>query len=234
MVNSEIFNLKNKVAIIFREEEKFGEAIASAFIDAGALISNIEHSTNPRDAVLNTVSDHGHLDILVTTPTFVKAEPAEGISTEKFKKNIDLNLGDIFFWCQAAAEQMSIQEPGGGTIINVSSVSGVVGLAGQAAFCSAMAGVNAITKTLATEWKEYGIRVLSLGAGLGKEIFEIETLEISLPDGRIGHRRLPENTLNKTYELAQIVTFLASDASQLINGTTVYADSGWLADGYWE
>ena len=129
---------------------------------------------------------------------------------------------------------MSIQEPVGGTIINVSSVGGVVGLAGQVAFCSAMAGVNAITKTLATEWKEYGIRVLSLGAGLGKDLSEIETLEILLPDGRIGHRRLPENTLKETYELAQIATFLASDASQLINGTTVYADAGWLADGYWE
>ena len=52
--------------------------------------------------------------------------------------------------------------------------------------------------------------------------------------GKIGHRRLPENTLNETYELGQIVTFLASDAAKIINGTTVYADSGWLADGYWE
>jgi len=234
MVNSERFNLKNKVAIVFREEEKYGEAIASAFTDAGALISNKEHTSNPRDAVLNAVSDHGHLDILVTTPTFAKAEAAERTSTDQFKKNVDLNLGEIFFWCQAAAEQMSIQEPVGGTIINVSSVGGVVGLAGQVAFCSAMAGVNAITKTLATEWKKYGIRVLSLGAGLGKDLSEIETLEILLPDGRIGHRRLPENTLKETYELAQIATFLASDASQLINGTTVYADAGWLADGYWE
>ena len=63
MVNSGRFNLKNKVAIVFREEEKYGEAIASAFTDAGALISNKEHASNPRDAVLNAVSDHGHLDI---------------------------------------------------------------------------------------------------------------------------------------------------------------------------
>ena len=53
---------------------------------------------------------------------------------------------------------------------------------------------------------------------MGKDLSEIETLEILLPDGRIGHRRLPENTLKETYELAQIATFLASDASQLING----------------
>ena len=234
MDNSGIFNLKKKVAIVFREDEKFGEAITSVFADAGALISNIEHSTSPRDAVLNTVSEHGHLDILVTTPTFVKAEAAERTSTEQFKKNVELNLGDIFFWCQAAAEQMSNQEPVGGTIINVSSVGGVVGLAGQVAFCSAMAGVNSMTKTLATEWKQYGIRVLSLGAGLGKDLSEIGILENLLPDGKIGHRRLPENTLNETYELCQIVTFLASDVAKIINGTTVYADSGWLADGYWE
>ena len=234
MDNSGIFNLKKKVAIVFRGDEKFGEAITSVFADAGALISNIEHSTNPRDAVLNTVSEHGHLDILVTTPTFLKAEAAERTSTEQFKKNVELNLGDIFFWCQAAAEQMSNQEPVGGTIINVSSVGGVVGLAGQVAFCSAMAGVNSMTKTLATEWKQYGIRVLSLGAGLDKDLSEIGILENLLPDGKIGHRRLPENTLNETYELGQIVTFLASDAAKIINGTTVYADSGWLADGYWE
>ena len=234
MTNSGKFNLKNKVAIVFRDDEKYGEAITSAFKDAGALIYNKVDTSSPRETVLNAVSVHGHLDILVTTPTFVKAEAAERTSTEQFKKNVELNLGDIFFWCQAAAEQMSNQEPVGGTIINVSSVGGVVGLTGQVAFCSAMAGINSMTKTLATEWKKYGIRVLSLGAGLGKDLSETGILENLLPDGKIGHRRLPENTLNETYEVGQIVTFLASDAAKIINGTTVYADSGWLADGYWE
>jgi|TARA_Y100000031_G_scaffold154783_1_gene203565 2-deoxy-D-gluconate 3-dehydrogenase len=234
MITSGKFSLKNKVAIVLRVEEQYGKAIASAFSEAGALLPKKDNSSNPRDAVLNAISEYGNLDILVTTPVYGKSEPAESISTDQFKKNVDLNLGQIFFWCQAAAEQMSIQKPTGGTIINVSSVSGVVGLPGQAAFCSSMAGVNAITKTLATEWQECGIRVIGLGAGFGKDFSELTTLEILLPDGRLGHRRLRENVLINTNELAQIAIFLASDAAKIINGTTVYADAGWLADGYWE
>ena len=234
MEQSEQLTLRNKVAMVMREDGKHGKAIAIALQEAGALVAEGVSEMKPRDAVGNTISKFGHLDILVTTPIVPQAAAAESISTEQFKQNIELNLGEVFFWCQAAAEQMSLQNPVGGTIINVSSVNGVVALPGQVAFCAAMAGVNAMTKTLGTEWQELGIRVLGLGAGLGRDALETMTLETLLPDGTAGHRRLPGNTLTTAYELGQVAAYLASDAARLISGTTVYADGGWLADGYWQ
>ena len=235
MEQSKKLTLRNKVAMVMREDGEHGKAIAIALQEAGALFAKGVAEMKPRDAVAHAISEFGQLNILVTTPIVPQAAAAaETIPTEQFKQNIELNLGEVFFWCQAAAEQMCIQNPVGGTIINVSSVSGVVALPGQSAFCAAMAGVNAMTKTLATEWQDYGIRVLGLGSGLEREALETTTLRTLLPDGRAGHHRLPEHTLTEAYELGQVAAYLASDATRLINGTTVYAEGGWLADGYWE
>lgn len=106
---------------------------------------------------------------------------------------------------------------------------------GQSAFCAAMAGVDAMTQTLATEWKPYAIRVVAVGAGLSRELADKGTLKTILPDGVTpGHYRIPERTRTTEDDVARLVAFLASHAGRHLNGTTVYTDAGWLADGYWE
>ena len=116
------------------------------------------------------ITPHGRLDVLVTVPIVPPATPAETLPLARFHQDIATNLGDVFFWSQAAAEQMSKQMPAGGCIINISSVGGVLGLPGKSAFSAAMAGVDAMTQTLATEWHPLGIRVVGVGAGLVPEL----------------------------------------------------------------
>jgi 2-deoxy-D-gluconate 3-dehydrogenase len=218
---------------------ELGQAIAHALVQVGARVvplDDLDRSTGQTPAALleRAVVPFGRLDLLVTTPVTLPATTAESGPVKQFQTDITTNLSEVFFWCQAAAEQMKQQSPSGGCIITITSVGGVVALPGQAAFCAAMAGVNAMTQTLATEWQPHGIRVVSVGAGLSRELVD-QVLPTVLPDGKTpGHRRMPEQTLTTPADVANVVTFVASDAGRHINGTTIYTDGGWLADGYWE
>jgi NAD(P)-dependent dehydrogenase (short-subunit alcohol dehydrogenase family) len=245
-------SVQDRIALVTHGASEQGQAIVLALQQAGARVVSLNETIDgagptPSDLVERAIAPFGRLDILVNTHVISPAVPAEAILLSQFKQDIATNLGAVFFWCQAAAQQMQNQyrlyseprslpqSPRGGVIINISSVGGVVALPGQAAFCAAMAGVNAITKVLATEWQPYGIRVVSVGAGLARETAEKQVLQTVLPGGdSSGHHRMPAHTLTVDSELARVVTYLASDAARHINGTTVYVDGGWLADGYWE
>ncbi len=239
------FSLDRRVALVTHGESELGQAIAQALTQAGARVISLARNDrvladspsreNPFHALLaSAIAPLGRLDILVTIPVLVPAVPAELGTVKQFQADVSANLSEVFFWCQAAAKQMSAQVPYGGCIITVSSVGGVVALPGQAAFSASMAGVQAITEVLATEWHSQGVRVVSVGAGLSEEL-AAQVLPTMLPDGETpGHRRLPQQTITSPADVANVVTFVASDAGKHINGTTVYTDGGWLADGYWE
>ena len=150
----------------------------------------------------------------------VTAGLVQDLSLEDYMKAVNVNLTDAFFACQAAALQM-ISEGTGGTIVNVTSVGGVVALPEQAAFCSSMAALTAVTKVLATEWAHHGIRLVAVGAGLSSELVATA-------------RRLPANALVKAEAVAHAVRFLLSEEASAIAGVPLYVDGGWLSDGYWE
>jgi gluconate 5-dehydrogenase len=172
---------------------------------------------------------------MVNTSVMLPAVAAELLPLEQFMQGITLNLNAIFFGCQAAARRMLQQSPAGGTIINISSVGGVVALPGHAAFSSAMAGVSAMTKILATEWGPMGVRVVGVGAGLSAELAQTLTLRPPLPGSdTLSHRRIPPRALTTASDVGQLVAYLAGDDARHISGTTVNVDGGWLADGYWE
>lgn len=232
--------LRDRVALVTNETGAQGRAIAAALTQAGARVLSLASADahtqqSPSEILQHALASAGRLDILVATHIIPPVAPAEDLSVSDFKKNISTNLSDVFFWAQAAAEQMRKQTPAGGCIINISSVGGVRALAGQSSFSAAMAGVDAMTQTLATEWHPYRIRVVAVGAGPEQELIEGGTLKTVLPNGTTpGHYRVPEQTRTTENDVARVVIYLASEAGQHINGTTVYADGGWLADGYWE
>lgn len=232
------YALQDRVALVTHETSAQGRAIAAALAQAGARVlslANADALSTPAHQLQHAIAAVGRLDILVTTHIVPPPAPAESLALSRFTQDLKTNLGDVFFWCQAAAEQMRAQTPVGGCIINITSVGGVLALAGQSAFCAAMAGVDAITQSLATEWHPYGVRVVCVGAGLTAELADDGTLQTVLPDGvTSGHYRIPPQTRTSEYDIARVVTWLASEAGRHINGTTVYTDGGWLADGYWE
>jgi NAD(P)-dependent dehydrogenase (short-subunit alcohol dehydrogenase family) len=243
MTNS---TLAHRVAVVTHGASEMGRGICAALESAGALVVCDDESPDSAegtaarvsrvDALLErAVTAHGRLDIMVNTSVVTPAMPAEALPLEEFMQGIWLNLNVIFFACQSAARQMLRQSLAGGTIINITSVAGVVALPGHAAFCSAMGGVQALTKILATEWGPQGVRVVGVGAGLSAALAETLSLRPPLPGSdTLSHRRIPPGALTASSDVGQLVAYLASDAARHIAGTTVYVDGGWLADGYWE
>ena len=242
--------LQNRVAVVTHGASELGRGICAALERAGALVvgdGSTEHFPDTAahaahiDALLEQVATtHGRLDIMVNTSVTTPAMAAETLPLEQFMQGITLNLNAIFFGCQSAARQMLRQSPmmtSGvrGAIINISSVAGVVALPGHAAFSSAMAGVQAMTKVLATEWGSQGVRVVGVGAGLSAELAQTLSLRPPLPGSdTLSHRRIPPGALTTPFDVGQLVAYLAGDDARHITGTTVYVDGGWLADGYWE
>ena len=101
--------------------------------------------------------------------------------------------------------------------------------------CAAMAGVQAMTKILATEWGTRGIRVVGVGAGLSAELMQMLDVHPPLPQSdTLSHRRMPPGAVTTALDVGELVVSLAAADARHIHGTTVYTDGGWLADGYWE
>ncbi len=228
--------LHNHVAVVTHGASELGRGICAALADAGAqVVSDEQAAARVDDLIQHAAATHGRVDVVVNTHVVTPSAPAEQMSLDMFTQGIAVNLNAIFFGCQFAARQMLKQMPARGTIINVTSVGGVVALPGHAAFCSALAGVNAITKILATEWAPHGIRVVGVGAGLSTELMQGLTVHPLLPDAETAaHRRIPPQMLTAAAEVGKAVAYLASDDAEHISGTTLFVDGGWLADGYWE
>lgn len=197
-----------------------GRTIASVLSGAGARVSAMA------PPAVGTV---GHIDALVNCYRVDShgAGNVEDLDIETYLKVVSDNLTDAFFASQAAALHM-IADGHKGIIVNVTSVAGVVGVPGQAAFCSSMAALASVTKVLATEWAPRGIRVAAVGAGLSAHL--LEGLR-RLPGASA---RVPPGALVDHETLARTVHFVLSEGGRGIAGVPVYVDAGWLADGYWE
>jgi 2-deoxy-D-gluconate 3-dehydrogenase len=178
-------------------------------------------------AVQRIAAEWGGLDILVNNAGGSIVEPALEVSVESFTSVWEFNVRSTFFLAQAAAHVM--RERGGGAIVNMASQAGLVALPGEASYCIAKAAVVHLTRCLAVEWGEYGIRVNAVAPtfietdgtapALADPEFRADVVERIAALHRIGEPR----------EVAGAVVFLASDAASLVTGQTLAIDGGWTA-----
>lgn len=166
----------------------------------------------------------GRIDILVNVAGITLRAAMEDLTEEDWDRVIDINLKGTFLCCQAAGRVMIGQ--GGGSIINIGSVSGVAPHYGRGAYGPSKAAVGMLSKVLAVEWAVHNIRVNTVHPGTT----ETEMTSYSYPTAEMRARRegtIPQNRFVQPEEVAAAALFLASEDAAAITGHSLVIDGGF-------
>jgi 2-deoxy-D-gluconate 3-dehydrogenase len=251
------FRVDDQIALVTGSGRGIGEAIALGLAAHGAhlVITDLPDRLEPAQAVAETIRrDHGRralvlpldvtdlnsinatvaatvehygrLDILVNNAGINIPKFALEVTEEDWDRVLDIDLKGVFFCCQAAGRQMVAQRRG--KIINIASQMGVVGYQRRAAYCSAKAGVVNLTRVLAFEWAQYGIRVNSIGptfieTALSASFWQDAAFKADVLS------RIPLGYIGKPEDVVGAAIYLAAPASDLVTGHCLLVDGGWTA-----
>ena len=201
--------------------EEVVKEIEAAGGKAEALQCNVSDFEACGQMLADIVSRHGRLDILVNNAGITRDNLLMKMSEEDFDAVVNTNLKGVFNCIKHIARQMLKQKSG--RIINMSSVSGVLGNAGQANYCAAKAGVIGITKSAARELASRGITVNAVAPG-----FIVTEMTDVLSDSvkEAATEKIPMKKLGETQDIANAVAFLASDEAKYITGQVLCVDGG--------
>lgn len=220
-----------RVALTARSAESV-EQVAKEIREAGGgpplvLVGSVSDGAAMAAAAATIRSTWGGLDALVNcagvSPTFKRAEL---VKDEEWRHVLDVNVTGSFVCAREAGKLML--DGGGGAVVNVSSIHGQVGMERMAAYSASKGAVDALTRTLALEWAEHGVRVNALSPGY----FETDMTEaLRGHDKWRGHLldRIPLGRFGVPEEIVSATLFLASDASGFMTGSNMVIDGGWTA-----
>jgi NAD(P)-dependent dehydrogenase (short-subunit alcohol dehydrogenase family) len=182
--------------------------------------------------IAKAVDAFGRVDVLVNSAGISRPEPSLEVTPENWRRMIDVQLNGTFFCCQAAGRQMVTQVEGG-CIVNISSINAEAAFPMRTAYSSAKAGVGMMTKTLAIEWAQYGIRVNAVGPSHTETEMTLQNIARGAVNVDVLKKRVPLGRLAKVEDVANAVSFLCSQKASFITGQTLFVDGGYLAFGYW-
>lgn len=203
-----------------RAEEVVNE-ITAAGGKGSAVQCNVAEFDKCAELMAGILKQYGRLDILVNNAGITRDNLLMKMSEEDFDAVIQTNLKGVFNCVKHVSRQMLKQRSG--RIINISSVSGVLGNAGQANYCAAKAGVIGLTKSAARELASRGITVNAVAPGFINTDMT-ECLSDSVKAGAV--EQIPMKHFGETEDVANLVAFLASDAARYITGQVISVDGG--------
>ncbi|MEV5959483.1 glucose 1-dehydrogenase [Streptomyces sp. NPDC051987] len=202
-----------------------GEKVAVELGDAARYV-HLDVTDEPQwtHAVETAESAFGGLDILVNNAGVFHSRHIVEESAADFTRTLAVNLVGPFLGIRSVVESM--RRAGGGSIVNVSSVSGLKGVAGSASYGSSKWGLRGLTKTAALELGEYGIRVNSIHPGV---IATPMNEGIAPPPGAGNHQGVALRRVGLPEDVVGLVAFLASDVSAYLTGAEIAVDGGFSA-----
>lgn len=217
-----------EVYILDLNEASLAEACGTLELDDGrAFACSVSDETAVEAAIRQIGAEH-RLGAVVNSAGVGMDKPALTTTVQDFQRIMDINLIGSFLPARAAARQW-IEREEGGSIVNISSVSGITGNKGRAAYGASKGAVNVLTKILSTEFAPFGIRVNAVAPGA---IDTPMAREHHTPDvRRQWHERIPQGRYGLAHEIATAVAFLASEDAAYVTGQILAVDGGFLTAG---
>ncbi len=218
------------VAMGFRNISNTGglpETIQATCRAALPLQMNTENLGEIRHAIEAVVKQFGSIDILVNNAGIAPDNPAEEVTEEDFDRTLAVNLKGTFFASQYAGRHMIRQKHG--CIVNMSSQAGFAALPAESVYCMTKAGIAHLTKCLAVEWGQYGVRVNAVAPTFIRTPGTEPALSDPKFEADVQERIAGLHRIGQPVEVAGAVVFLASPAASLITGHTILIDGGWTA-----
>lgn len=208
-----------------------GDAMVASLRAAGTEAEFIQHDVSREDhwisVVEQAVARFGKIDILVNNAGIIQFAPIDKMPVEQFDRVMRINVRGVFLGCKHILPAM--ERAGGGSIINMSSIAGMIAnTVGSAAYATSKGAVRLLTKAVALDYVERGIRVNSVHpGGIRTPAAEPFLADPKLAPIAIG--RTPMKRIGLPHEVGSVVAFLASDDSSYMTGSEIVVDGGWLA-----
>jgi 3-oxoacyl-[acyl-carrier protein] reductase len=214
------------VVVNYRSNADAAAEVVAGIVEKGGTAVSIQADVSDfaaaQQLIKDTIAAYGHIDILVNNAGTTRDGLLLMMSEDAWDTVLDTNLKSVFNCCKAVARPM-VRRKQGGRIINISSVSGVVGQAGQTNYAASKAGMIGFTKSLAKELGSRKITVNAIAPG-----FVLTDLTSGLDDTLVEKtvEMIPLGRWGEAQEIANVVTFLASDNASYITGQTIQVDGG--------
>jgi 2-deoxy-D-gluconate 3-dehydrogenase len=250
----EAFSLEGQVAVVTGASRGLGQAMAVGLAKAGASIvavatkvDNLDETrrrveelgrfalpvccdSREREAIDETIASaidlYGKIDILVNNAGTIRRAPTLETSDEDWEAVIDTNLNGVFHFCRAAGQHMVPQRSG--KIINIASLLSFIGGITVPAYAASKGGVAQLTKALANEWASHNVQVNAIAPGYF-ETDNTANLRDDKPRFTEINARIPAGRWGKPEDLVGATIFLASPASDYVNGHILLVDGGFMA-----
>ncbi|MBA1145733.1 glucose 1-dehydrogenase [Ectothiorhodospiraceae bacterium WFHF3C12] len=253
-----LFDLSGNCTIVTGAGRGIGRALATGFAEAGSDLVVCSRTQSELDELAgelagrgvrvlpvacdvtdqasvqamtdSAVAHFGRVDVLINNAGMTTKKPAEDYTPEDWQRIIAVNLTGVFFVAQAVGRHMIREE--GGRIINISSIAAQTAITGSVAYCASKGGVDMVTRVLAAEWAQHGIRVNGLAPAYTETpLVQAITEQRSDFADRV-KARTPLGRMARPEEMVGTAIYLASEASSYVTGETVHVDGGWTALGF--
>ena len=235
----------SKVILVFGGAGGIGAEVSAQLAAAGAtvVIADLNAAHAPKDCVTCDITEpdsceraaqaavdrFGRLDGMVNCAGISRPHDSISLPPADWARMVDVQLNGAFYAAQACAKRMW---NAGGAIVFITSTNAEAAFPRRAAYCSAKAGVAMLTKVLAIEWAEKGIRVNAVGpAYVATEMTQRNIAAGNINEAQV-KARIPLGRLAQPGDVAGAVSFLLSEQAAFITGHSLYVDGGWLAYGY--
>lgn len=248
-------DLDGKVCVVTGGGRGIGAAIAEAFVARGGRVAILEanaelgreaearlsqdgadvrfymtdvaNETSVMNAATSLANDFGSIQILVNNAGISRLGPSMSFAAHDFQESLDVMVTGVFLCSREFGRLM--RDSGGGSIVNISSINGLVAFPMRLAYSAAKAAVISMTKVLAVEWASYGIRVNAVAPGMTETEMLKDAISQGLIDVDAYMAHIPLGRFAQPEDIADAVLYLASEQSRYVTGQVIAPDGGWTA-----